>query len=204
MAADVDCACTWLPYLINFSSPLICSPEGVQKYWARCRAGKASNAPAITRFSNVFLLAVRPYVLEDYTGKTELVLFGDDFVRHQAYLELGATLLVTGCFKARYREGEYEFKISNLMLAENIKRALTKQVHLELEARHLQPQIIEMLEKQVKEKPGNTGLKISLVAPKEHLKVALSTLGGGIEMTYDFIEFLETSPEIGLRVETAS
>ncbi|WP_132055432.1 DNA polymerase III subunit alpha [Pseudocnuella soli] len=143
------------------------------------------------------------YVLEDYTGKTELVLFGDDFIKHQAYLELGSTLLITGAFKTRYKPGEFEFKVSSVMLAENIKKALTKQVHLELEARHLQPQTLEFLDDQMKQHPGNTGLKISLVEGRENLRVNLSTIGGGLEMNYDFIQFLETAPEIGVRVETA-
>lgn len=142
------------------------------------------------------------YVLEDYSGKTELVLFGDDFVRHQAYLELGATLLVTGSFKQRFKAGEFEFKITSLMLAENIKKAMTKLVHIELEARHLQPETVQFLENQVKQHPGNTGLKLSLVDPRENLKVNLSTIGAGVEMNHEFIHFLETAPEIAVRVET--
>jgi DNA polymerase-3 subunit alpha len=112
------------------------------------------------------------YVLEDYSGKTDLVLFGDDYVRFSPYLQLGAAILLTGSFqKHRFRE-EYEFKPGSVNLAENMKRQMTKALHLELDVRNLEPGIIDFLDDNIKKYPGNTGLKILIKEPKKRLKPA--------------------------------
>jgi hypothetical protein len=51
--------------------------------------------------------------------------------------------------------------------------------------------------------PGNSTLKISVVEPKTALKAGFSTLGSGIEMNYDLVQYLETKPEIEVKVAVA-
>ncbi|RYZ22368.1 MAG: DNA polymerase III subunit alpha [Chitinophagaceae bacterium] len=143
------------------------------------------------------------YVLEDYSGKTELVLFGDDYVRFSPYLQAGAAILLTGSFqKHRYRE-EYEFKPGSINLAENMKRQMTKALQLELDVRNLEPGIIEFLDDNIKKYPGSTGLKIVVKEPKAALKAGFSTLGTGFEMNWDLIQWLDGRPEIDVKVQTA-
>ncbi|RYY38900.1 MAG: DNA polymerase III subunit alpha [Chitinophagaceae bacterium] len=143
------------------------------------------------------------YVLEDYSGKTELVLFGDDYIRFSPYLQLGGAVLLTGSFqKHRFRE-EYEFKPGAINLAENVKRQLTKSLHLELDVRNLETEIIEFLDDNIRRYPGSTGLKIVVREPKESLKAGFSTLGSGFEMNFDLIQWLEGRPEIDVKVQTA-
>ncbi|WP_345254325.1 DNA polymerase III subunit alpha [Flaviaesturariibacter amylovorans] len=142
------------------------------------------------------------YVIEDYTGKTELVLFGDDYVRFSPYLQAGQAVLLTGSFqKHRFRD-EYEFKLGSINLAENAKR-LVKQVLLEIDVRHLSEEFIGFLEENIQRFPGSTGLKVTVLEPKEQLKAGLSTLGTGFEMNYDLIQYLEGKPEIEVKVVPA-
>ena len=56
------------------------------------------------------------FMLEDYSGKTEIVLFGDDYVRYNAYLQQGQAIFIIGSFKQRFNKSEFEFKISSLAL----------------------------------------------------------------------------------------
>jgi DNA polymerase III subunit alpha len=46
-------------------------------------------------------------------------------------------------------------------------------------------------------------LKILIKEPKEALKAGFSTLGAGFEMNWDLIQWLETKPEIDVKVQTA-
>jgi DNA polymerase-3 subunit alpha len=143
------------------------------------------------------------YVLEDYSGKTEMVLFGDDYIRFSPYLQLGQAVLLIGSFqKHRYRE-EYEFKPGSVNLAENVKKQLTKSLMLELDVRNLEPEIIRFLESNLQNYPGNTALKILIKEPKESLKAGFSTMGGGFEMNWDMVQWLETKPEIDVKVLTS-
>ena len=143
------------------------------------------------------------FVVEDYTGKTEIMLWGDDYVRYNTYLQLGQALLLCGSFKQRYNKGEYEFKISSVSLAENVKRTLTKQVQLELDARNVQKETVDFLEENIRKYPGKTGLKVIVSEPKNNLKINLVSLDNGLEMNHDLISFLEEKPEIEVSVVTA-
>jgi DNA polymerase-3 subunit alpha len=140
------------------------------------------------------------YVVEDYSGKTELVLFGDDYVKFGSYLEQGQAILLNGAFRQRpYRE-EFEFKLSTIALAENIKRTLTKQLCLEVDVRNIQPELIDFLEENIKKYPGGSQLKIVVSEPKETLKASLMTMNNGIEMNNELIQYLSDKPEIDIQV----
>jgi DNA polymerase-3 subunit alpha len=142
------------------------------------------------------------YVLEDYSGKTELVLFGDDFVRFQAYLNQGQAVLIYGGFKQRMYKPEYEFKVSSITLAENIKRQLTKQLQLEIDVRNVENDIIAFFEKNLSTYPGTSSVRFTVVEPKNNWKAALQTNGHGFEMNHELIEFLDGKPEIDVKVIT--
>lgn len=140
------------------------------------------------------------FVLEDYSGKTEIVLFGDDYVKYNAYLQQGQAIFIVGTFKQRYNNSEFEFKISSLALGENVKRQLTKQLQLEIDVRNIQQETVEFLEKNIKSYPGKSSLKIVVSEPKNNLKANFITLDSGFEMNNDLIKFLEDKPEFDVQV----
>jgi DNA polymerase-3 subunit alpha len=140
------------------------------------------------------------FVLEDYSGKTEVVLFGDDYVRYNAYLQQGQAIFIVGSFKQRFNKSEYEFKISSLALGENVKRQLTKQLQLEIDVRHVKKETVSFLEENIKKYPGKSSLRIIVSEPKNNLKANLVTLDNGFEMNTDLIHFLEAKPEIEVQV----
>jgi DNA polymerase-3 subunit alpha len=140
------------------------------------------------------------YVLEDYTGKTEIALFGDDFIRFGNYLQQGQAVFLVGSFKQRFNQGEYEFKISSISLAENIKRQLTKQLQLEIDVRNVEQELVDFLDKNVKKNPGKSSLRVILTEPKNNLKANLITLDSGIELNNDLIHYLNEKPEIEVQV----
>jgi DNA polymerase-3 subunit alpha len=140
------------------------------------------------------------FTLEDYSGKTELVLFGDDYVRYNAYLQQGQAIYIVGSFKQRFNKSEFEFKVSSLALAENVKRQLTRQLQLDIDVRNIEKETIEFLESNIKTHPGKSTLRIIVAEPKNDLKANLVTMDGGFEMNDELIGFLETRPEIEVSV----
>ncbi len=168
--------------------------SGGKTYKLICLVSTA--AQKISRKGNKF----GSYVLEDYTGKTEIVLFGDDFIRYGNYLQQAQAVFLVGCFKQRFNQGEYEFKLTSISLAENIKRQLTKQLQLEIDVRNVQRELVDFLEDNVKKNPGKSSLRIILSEPKENLKANLITLDSGIELNNELIHFLNEKPEIEVQV----
>ncbi len=140
------------------------------------------------------------FTLEDYSGKTEIVLFGDDYVKYNAWLQQGQAIFIVGSFKQRFNKSEFEFKVGSLALAENVKRQLTKQLLLELDARHVDPELVEFLDQNMKKFPGKSGLKIVVSEPKNQLKASFMTMDSGLEINNDLIHYLENKPEIDVQV----
>ena len=57
------------------------------------------------------------FTLEDFSGKSEISLWGEDYVRFSKYLEKGKNLFISGQFKTRWgKEDQYEFKVSAILL----------------------------------------------------------------------------------------
>src|ERR1700754_1003228 len=141
-------------------------------------------------------------IIEDYTGKAEFMLWSEDYARYSNYLEKGKNLFLMGSFKQRFNKAEFEFKIDKMMLLESIKPILTKQVIMDVEARFINPAMVEFIEKNIKKYPGKSSLKFNIVESKSQARVSLYTLGTGFEMNDEMSAFLETMPELEVQVVT--
>jgi DNA polymerase III subunit alpha len=142
------------------------------------------------------------FVLEDYTGKTEIVLFSEDYLRISPFLQQGTSVFITGYFKQRFNKEEFEFKISTVSLAETLKKNLTKQVNIEVHPQHLSKDMIAFIEKNMKHHPGQSALRFILTEPKNNMRISLVTSGKGFEMNEEMIHFLEEKPELEVQVLT--
>ncbi len=141
-------------------------------------------------------------VLEDYSGKSEFMLWSEDYNRFRNYMEKGTNLYLTGSFKQRYNKSEFEFKIDKIMLLESIKQHLTKQVIVDVEARHLNEKMLNFFENNFKNFPGRTGIKFNITEPKSRLKVGLLSMETGFEMNDEMAGFLSDNPEFEVHVVT--
>ncbi len=143
------------------------------------------------------------FTLEDYSGKAELVLFSEDYLKFTPLLQFGSTVFLTGYFKPRYNREEFEFKVMNVSLVETIKRNLTKQLTIEVNPQNISEDMIRFVERNVKNFPGNATLKFTLAEPKSKMKISLVTMDNGFEMNDDMVNFLQDKPELEVQVVTA-
>jgi DNA polymerase III subunit alpha len=142
------------------------------------------------------------FMIEDYTGKTEMMLWSDDYTKYAAYLEKGKNLFIMGCFKLRFNKIDYEFKIEKIILLESIKQMLTKQVILDIEARFLDEKLVSFLESNVKSHPGRSGLKFNISDTKAQSKVTMYTMETGFEMNDELAAYLYDKQELDVQVLT--
>lgn len=138
--------------------------------------------------------------IEDFSGKTELMLWSDDYVRFQNYLEKGKNLLVNGFFKQRYNSDQYEFKVTGITLLETAKQALTRQLDINLEPASVTEEFVRFLEKNVRENPGKTSLRFNIYEPTENLKVTMYTLEKGFTMNDEMAAYLLDNPDVEITV----
>ena len=143
------------------------------------------------------------FIIEDFSGKTEFPLFTEDYLRLTPILQQGSTVLINGYFKQRYNKDEYEFKVLSVSLAETMKRFMTKQLTIETHPQYISAEFVSFIEKNVKNNPGKTNLKFTLVEPKNKMKISLLMLSKGFEMNEELIQFLENKPELEVQVVTS-
>ena len=142
------------------------------------------------------------FVIEDYTGKVEFMLWSEDYARYSNYLEKGKNLFITGAFRLRYNKTEFEFKVERMMLLESIKPILTKQVVVEVEARYISEEMVHFVEKNVKKFPGKSSLKFNITESRNNYRISMYSMGGGFEMNDEMAAFFETKPELDVQVVT--
>ncbi|MDO6430178.1 DNA polymerase III subunit alpha [Flavitalea sp. BT771] len=142
------------------------------------------------------------FTIEDYTGKTEFMLWSEDYARYSNYLEKGKNLFITGAFRLRFNKTEYEFKIERMMLLESIKPILTKQVIMDVEARFVSEEMVLFMEKNLKKYPGKSQLKFNILEPKSRSRISMFTMGTGFEMNDEMAAFLAEKPELEVQVVT--
>ncbi len=149
-------------------------------------------------------------VIEDYSSNTELTFWSNDYPKFNSFFQNGLNLLITGSFQPRMRyapdqqlrQDGFEFKASSIILLETVKQHFTKQLIVDVQARHISPEMISFIEKNVKSHPGRAGLKFNISEPKNHLKISLYSLEGGFEMNDEMTAWLQDKPEVEVQVVT--
>lgn len=146
--------------------------------------------------------------VEDYTGKTEIALWSDDYMKFNNYLDKGKNIIINGYFKTGWKkEGEpdkYEFKVQQINLLETVKQTLTKQVDIKIHAGAVSAEMVHFLDQNIKEHPGNIPFKISIYEPKENLNITLSNNNRGFSLNESMTQFLLNNPDIEVNVGVAS
>jgi DNA polymerase III subunit alpha len=141
------------------------------------------------------------FVIEDYSGKTDILLFSEDYLKFSPFLQQGSTVLITGFFRQRFNKEEAEFKMMSVTLAETMKRNLTKLVSIEVSPQNINKEMIGFIEKNLKYNLGSAGLKFILSDPRSNMRVHLMA-GKGFEMNEEMIRYLESKPELDVQVLT--
>ncbi|HWC53857.1 MAG TPA: DNA polymerase III subunit alpha [Chitinophagaceae bacterium] len=143
------------------------------------------------------------FIIEDYSGKTTLLLFSEDYMKFTPMLQQGNTVFIIGFFKQRYNRDEFEFKVVNVSLVETMKRHLTKQLNIEVHPKNINEEMIRFVEKNMKEFPGGATLKFTVTEPRNNWQISLVSLSNGFEMNNEMIDFLQQRPELDVQVITA-
>lgn len=139
--------------------------------------------------------------MEDFTGKTDFILWSEDYVKFQNYLEVGQKIFLNGAFRNRFNQpNAFEFKIQQMSLLEIVKQNQTRSVELSLHPSHLKTEMIDFFEKNLKANPGKSSFKLNFIEPKEKLVVSLLTFEKGFSMNDDMVSFLDQNPELGVQV----
>jgi DNA polymerase-3 subunit alpha len=139
--------------------------------------------------------------IEDFTGRVEITLFGDQYVKFSNYFTAGTCIHIKGSFEKWESRNEWNFRVNEICLLETIKRAFTRQLQLVIQPGTITPTQVEFFQQNMKKHPGRSRLKVILVDQIEKLRVQMKTIEKGFEMNDEMADFLEKSPEIEVQVD---
>jgi DNA polymerase-3 subunit alpha len=141
------------------------------------------------------------FVIEDFTGKTDFLLWSEDYVKFQNYLEVGQKIFINGSFRTRYNQSnQFEFKIVQMSLLETVKQVQTRSIEISLHPANLNAGMIHFFEKNLKQNPGKSSFKMTFVEPIEQLAFSLLTFEKGFLMNDELVQFLDSNPELNVQV----
>ncbi len=141
------------------------------------------------------------FFIEDYTGKMELTLWSEDYVKYCNYLESGMVIYLTGCFRQRYNKSEFEFKVTGITLLESLLKLCTKKLQIETHPKFITEDLIGFVENNVKKFPGKTTLKFCLSEPVAKWKIGMYSFENSFEMNDEMARYLQEMPELEVSIE---
>ena len=141
--------------------------------------------------------------IEDFTGRVEVTLFGDPYVRFSNYFVVGTCIQIKGSFEKWESRNEWNFRVSEICLLETIKRVLTRQLQIIIAPSTITASQLEFFTQNMKKYPGKARLKVIFLDQIEKLRVQMKTTEKGFEMNDELTEFLEKTPEIEVQVDFA-
>ncbi len=134
--------------------------------------------------------------INDYSGNYEIVLWEKNYVQYGNYLVNGQKLMIQGVYdEHRFRPGNMEFQIQNMMLLDEVRKLLTKKIHLSLPLLNVNDEFVNFIDANFKKHPGNTEVILHIV-DWNGMEVRLKTQNKKIEVNDELIKYLQEHEEI--------
>ncbi len=140
-------------------------------------------------------------ILNDYSGNHEIVFWEKNYVQYNNFIDNGQKLMVQGVYaEHKYRPGVMEFQIQSIILLDEVRKSLTKKLHVLLPLQKLDEVVVEYLSENLKRYQGNTEMIMQIVDEESQLTTKLRT-SQKIELNDELIQFLKEQENIRYSVE---
>ncbi|MCB0739711.1 MAG: hypothetical protein KDB92_01355, partial [Chitinophagaceae bacterium] len=116
-------------------------------------------------------------------------------------LQRDSIVMVSATIRKRYNSDEFQLQVQSVMLAENMKKNLTKKIVLHSHPKNINNKIVNFLYQNLKSFPGKAKFRIHLMDKTSKLQSLLYTQNKGLELNNDLIDFLEENPELQIQVD---
>ena len=134
--------------------------------------------------------------INDYSGHQEILLWEKNYVQYGNYLVNGQKLMIQGVYdQNRYRTDTMEFQIQNMMLLDEVRKVLTKKIHLSMPLLKVSDEFVDFMEANLKKHPGNTEL-ILHINDWDGLEVRLKSQSRKIEVNDELIRYIQEHEDI--------
>jgi DNA polymerase-3 subunit alpha len=114
------------------------------------------------------------FLLEDYIGSFEFILFGEDYIKFKNYLSPNFFLLIKGRVQLRFNQpGNLEFKILKIDLLSELKEKAFSSIKLKVGASDVNLEFIDRIENIITNYPGKCSIEITVEDKNENMQVKM-------------------------------
>lgn len=141
--------------------------------------------------------------MEDYSGTTEIPLFGEDWTRWQAYFDQeGIGLLIKGkCQHRPWGQMQLEVKIGSIEFLPDVKDKLIERIEIILPLSFINSQSINELYTLINQEKGNTKLFFDVIDDEDQkINVEFISQAEKINISKDLLYYLNSNPELSFRI----
>ena len=143
-------------------------------------AGDITMAGMVTRFDEKLSRKGTPYgvvEIEDFSGKTELRLFGTSYQTYAPLCKVGAALFVKiGFAPDRYNQEVVRDTIKEIANLENLEGSVANAIHITLPGSYSDPVLLPIMQRYMTDRPSRPGsLQLTLFDPERNYHVDLRT-----------------------------
>ena len=137
--------------------------------------------------------------LEDYSGKSEIVLWSDDYLKFKSFLMPGLFLFIEGnIVRKSWGEQNLEFKIRSIDLLNELATKKVNGLALRFEVQAVTPLFIESIEKLCKKNSGTAVLRMYLKDDEASLQAEVLSRSARIKPTNLLINELKRLADVGV------
>lgn len=133
------------------------------------------------------------FTFEDQDTSLPMILFSEEYLKYQNFLNNGELLYVTGSIVSKQWKDSNEliFSISNLMLLENVLPKMTNKVTLVVDYKDITRHFVDQLSTDIKSCKGQCPLMIEIIDQEDKCNVETKMSEGGIEID-SFVNICKT------------
>ena len=134
-------------------------------------------------------------MIEDFSGKAEISLFGKDWMERKNYFIPGNFIYITGmCQPKRWDPNSYEFVINNIRLLSEVKEETIKSITLSFAIENLTANIVEDLMEYIKNNPGKSKINFNIRDIEQEFTLSLVSLDYSINIDQSLIDYVKELP----------
>jgi DNA polymerase III subunit alpha len=141
------------------------------------------------------------FYIEDYTGNTSFMLFGEDYLKFKNFMNIGWFLFIEGSVvRNTWGQQNLEFKIRNIDLLNEIGLKRSKGVSLRVNTAEITSDLIGKIEDVCQEFSGNTPLYLKLKDEHENINLELVSRKFRVNPINDMVKQLKKVAEVEINL----
>ncbi len=128
------------------------------------------------------------FLIQDYSGELEIVMFTDSYQRFRGYFEEGASLYISGEYKQRFNSEEMEFRVSDVKLLETVGADKTESVTVKVPLELLSVKLLNEMEAVFIKHKGRHHLKMELIDFQNREQLKFISTGKKVKVDNVFLD----------------